>query len=93
MTDVSIQELVRKDLIYREEQGRQRYGAALHPYNGRSAILDAYDQALDLCVYLRQLIAELMLDPQAGNPPPLLQPHHRAARQRDTDDTVSEQYR
>jgi predicted transcriptional regulator len=92
MTEVSIQELVRKDLIYREQLGRQRYGTSLYAYNGRSAILDAYEEALDLCCYLRQVIEELTIDPQTVNPPPL-EPHHRAARERDTDETVAEQYR
>jgi hypothetical protein len=93
MTEVSIQELVRKDLIYREQLGRQRYGTSLYAYNGRSAILDAYEEALDLCCYLRQVIEELTLDPQGGNPPPVLEPHHRAARERAADETVAEQYR
>lgn len=67
---MSIQELVRRDLIHREQLGRARYGTSLHAYNGRSAILDAYEEALDLCCYLRQVIEELTIDSQAGNPPP-----------------------
>jgi predicted transcriptional regulator len=68
---ISIQELVRKDLIYREQLGRERYGTSLYAYNGRSAILDAYEEALDLCCYLRQVIEELSIDPQIPNPPPI----------------------
>lgn len=61
MTDTrpSIQEMVRRDLIWREQEGIRRYGTSLTAYNGRSAILDAYEEAMDLCCYLRQLIEEM----------------------------------
>lgn len=87
----SIQELVRMDLIYREKLGKERYGTSLHAYNGREAIVDAYEEALDLCCYLRQVIEELMIDPAKPQPDPTPAsppeprpeaPHFRAARQR-----------
>lgn len=89
MTQTSIQELVRKDLIYREQLGRERYGTSLHAYNGRSAILDAYEESLDLCCYLRQVIEEMVIDPQTPNPPPTRvdEVHHQAARQRADNET------
>jgi hypothetical protein len=59
ITSPSIQELVRRDIAWREEEGIRRYGTSLYPYNGRSAILDAYEEALDLAVYLRQVIEEM----------------------------------
>jgi hypothetical protein len=80
----SIQELVRLDLVHREQVGIQRYGTPLYAYNGRDALLDAYDEALDLCCYLRQAIEELTLKPGTEQPAPtgghLEEPHHRAAR-------------
>lgn len=61
MTDTrpSIQEMVRRDLIWREQEGIRRYGTSLMAYNGRAAILDAYEEAMDLVCYLRQLIEEM----------------------------------
>ena len=35
-----------------------RYGTALQPHNGRDALLDAYEEALDLAMYLKQAIVE-----------------------------------
>jgi hypothetical protein len=55
---LSVQSMVRDDLVTREEIGRQRYGTALQPHNGRDALRDAYEEALDLACYLRQAIAE-----------------------------------
>lgn len=51
-------ELVIEDMRARDHVGRQRYGTPLQPFNGRDALLDAYQEALDLCVYLRQAIYE-----------------------------------
>jgi hypothetical protein len=53
-----IQELVMEDLKKRLELGIQRYGTGLQPFNGRDALQDAYEEAMDLTVYLRQLIYE-----------------------------------
>lgn len=53
-----IQDLVIQDIENRKEVGKQRYGTVLQPYNGRSALWDAYFEALDLCQYLRQEIYE-----------------------------------
>lgn len=38
----------------RAEMGREKYGTYLSPDNGRNALVDAYQDALDLIVYLRQ---------------------------------------
>jgi hypothetical protein len=38
--------------------GVKKYGTVLHPFNGRDALRDAYEEAMDLCVYLRQAIEE-----------------------------------
>lgn len=64
MTPISNYELVRRDLLQREQEDLKRLGAAQVSYAGRPAILDAYDDALNLCCHLRQLIEE------TGNEPP-----------------------
>lgn len=53
-----IQDLVIADIEARKQVGIERYGTTLQPFNGRSALLDAYQEALDLCQYLRQLLYE-----------------------------------
>ena len=50
--------LVIKDMWQRRQEGIRRYGTVLQAGNGRDALLDAYAEALDLCVYLRQAIEE-----------------------------------
>ncbi len=50
--------LVIKEMENRDRIGRERYVVALQPHNGRDALLDAYEEALDLCAYLRQAIYE-----------------------------------
>lgn len=54
----SIHDLVAADLAARRELGRRRYGSLLQAGNGRDALLDAYQEALDLACYLRQAIEE-----------------------------------
>lgn len=51
-------ELVKQDLDARSEMGLKKYGRLLRAGNGRDALLDAYDEACDLVMYLRQAIAE-----------------------------------
>lgn len=51
-------ELVLVDMYRRDQTGRARYGVKLQPHNGRDALKDAYEEALDLAVYLRQVIYE-----------------------------------
>jgi hypothetical protein len=53
-----IQTLVIQDMHIRLGIGVQRYGTGLQPHNGRDALRDAYEEALDLCAYLRQAIYE-----------------------------------
>lgn len=47
-----------EDITKRRAVGIERYGSALQPHNGRDALRDAYEEALDLCMYLKQLIEE-----------------------------------
>jgi len=53
-----IHELVQRDLQARMELGIRRYGTPLQAHNGRSALRDAYEESLDLAVYLRQALEE-----------------------------------
>ena len=50
--------LVVADMLARDHVGRARYGTPLRAGNGRDALIDAYQEALDLAVYLRQAIEE-----------------------------------
>lgn len=50
--------LVVEDMQARDRLGRERYGTPLQPHNGRDQLLDAYAEALDLCVYLRAALYE-----------------------------------
>jgi hypothetical protein len=54
----AIWDLVMADMRCRDAIGLQRYGTRLQANNGRHALMDAYHEALDLVVYLRQAIEE-----------------------------------
>jgi len=47
-----------KDLAKRAEHGKQTYGTLLKTHNGRDALIDAYEEALDLLMYLKQMLME-----------------------------------
>lgn len=53
-----IMKQVIKDLEDRERFGIEKYGIPLQPFNGKKALVDAYQEAIDLVVYLRQKIEE-----------------------------------
>lgn len=50
--------LVLHDMQERRIHGIEKYGTPVQPFNGRDALVDAYQECLDLCVYLRQAIEE-----------------------------------
>lgn len=54
----AIHDLVAADLAERKSFGTRKYGTPLQAHNGRDALLDAYEEALDLCVYLKQAMVE-----------------------------------
>lgn len=54
----SMHDLVIKDFEDRKEFGLRKYGQLLQPHNGRDPIFDAYQEVMDLAVYLRQKIWE-----------------------------------
>ncbi|GIJ51302.1 hypothetical protein Val02_81880 [Virgisporangium aliadipatigenens] len=64
----AIFDLVRTDLATREQVGIRTYGTTLRAHNGRDALRDAYEEALDLALYLRQAIAERDTAAEAAPP-------------------------
>ncbi len=51
-------ELVRAEMLERHEAGVAKYGRPLRAFDGRKSLVDAYQEALDLAVYLRKEIEE-----------------------------------
>lgn len=66
-------EVVMDDFRERADSGREKYGTYLEAFNGRDPLWDAYQEAIDLAMYLRQAIMERDLkqgvSPQALPPP------------------------
>jgi hypothetical protein len=56
--DMVILPLVLNDLQDRALMGHRKYGTYLMSHNGRDPLWDAYEEALDLVMYLRQAIEE-----------------------------------
>lgn len=54
----SMHDLVVADMLKRKVFGLGKYGTLLQAGNGRDALKDAYEEVLDLAVYLRQAIEE-----------------------------------
>lgn len=50
------------DMLERDQIGRERYGVPLQAHNGRDPLVDAYQEALDLRVYLEQATVEGRVD-------------------------------
>ncbi|APG24082.1 hypothetical protein [Syntrophotalea acetylenica] len=46
------------DLQSRDALGRQKYGTTLQTHNGRDPLMDAYQEQLDHCMYLKQALME-----------------------------------
>ena len=53
-----VTQAVIQDLLGREQRGIETYGRTLETFNGRSALLDAYHECLDLAQYLKQRLME-----------------------------------
>ncbi len=51
-------DLVIADMKARDDFGKAKYGTRLQPHNGRDQLADAYQEALDLAVYLRNALYE-----------------------------------
>lgn len=56
--NVAVWDLVLADMKERDDNGAIKHRTRLQPFNGRDSIVDAYQEALDLVVYLRQAIYE-----------------------------------
>jgi hypothetical protein len=54
----SVTDAVVSDIHFRREQGTVKYGTELLTDNGRDALTDAYQEALDLVMYLKQELME-----------------------------------
>lgn len=54
----AVWDAVVEDIQERDRKGIETYGTRLQPFNGRSAVQDAYEEALDLSVYLKQYLLE-----------------------------------
>lgn len=65
-----IHDLVSIDIQSRKRLGISRYGTPLQPHNRRDALRDAYEEVLDLAVYLRQLIEERVTPPTRSDENP-----------------------
>lgn len=53
---VWLEQRLMEDMQARHESGVEKYGTPLQVENGRRADVDAYQEALDLCVYSRQQV-------------------------------------
>jgi hypothetical protein len=60
--------LVIEDMKARRELGIKKYGMPVRPFNGRDALVDAFQEALDLVVYLKQVIEEREIDRKKARP-------------------------
>jgi hypothetical protein len=54
----TFRERIACDVAVRREIGIQRYGTALQPFNGRSAVQDAWEEFIDLGQYIEQIRRE-----------------------------------
>ena len=59
-------DVVLADIRERAETGKRKYGTYLETNNGRNPLWDAYQEAIDLVMYLRQALLE-----QERQPTPL----------------------
>lgn len=53
-----IGQLVLVDIQARIDAGYKKYGTNLQSHSDRNPLIDAYQEAIDLCMYLRQAIEE-----------------------------------
>lgn len=67
----SVTDAVIADMQERRRLGVGKYGVELLSFNGRDALLDAYQESLDTTVYLKQCLMERDAEkttPSRGNP-------------------------
>ena len=56
--DLLVQQILIEAFAARRELGIRKYGTPLETNNGRSALRDAWEEALDLVTYLTQALLE-----------------------------------
>lgn len=54
----SVTDAVVQDLLIRREYGAKKYGQELRSFDGRDHLLDAYQEGLDMVMYLKQQLME-----------------------------------
>ena len=54
----AVWDMVICDMADRDNVGVKKYKRRLRPHDGRDALVDAYQESLDLAVYLRKAIYE-----------------------------------
>ncbi len=59
---LTVVDYVLADMAERAAMGVIKHGMPLQTHNGRDALWDAYQEAMDLCMYLRQMILERYID-------------------------------
>lgn len=72
---VNVQRVLSAVVLEREAYGKRKYGTPLQTHNGRDALRDAWEEALDLVTYLTQMRLERGdvlpgMDPPAEFPKP-----------------------
>lgn len=55
---IKVAPLLVDDLVVRVNKGYRTYGRPLQGGDGRDSLWDAYEEALDLALYLRKLLLE-----------------------------------
>jgi hypothetical protein len=69
-TGPDITPLVIADMLARSAEGVKKYGEPLRAFNGRRALVDAYQESVDQTKYLRQALEErgqlLEMDEEEG---------------------------
>jgi hypothetical protein len=53
-----IWEMVIEDMESRNKFGIEKYGTPLQAFDGRDSLIDAYQELLDFCVYIKKYIIE-----------------------------------
>lgn len=56
------------DLVARAELGNEKFGGPMRPFDGRDALREAYEESLDLTMYLRKELLERDLAVRAALP-------------------------
>ena len=57
-----IADMVVDDIAARKRFGVEKYGEPLRAFNGRDGMTDAYQEAIDLVLYLKKVIVENRVD-------------------------------